>query len=100
MRFRVHFRRQFDAERKVGAHPIESLGLPKGLILKAIVVEPAPLDSLPVGMRISEDDDFLNIETEIWDFDIVPGRKEEFVQALKNSGGIVLDYEQLDGEPT
>jgi hypothetical protein len=100
VRYRVHFRRQFDAEGVLENHPIESLRLPKGIILKAVIVEPEPLDDLSSGVRINEPDEFLNVETEAWEFDIVPERKEEFIRTLKNSGSTVLHYEELSGEAT
>ena len=70
------------------------------MILKAIIVEPEPLDNLSSGVRISEPDDFLNVETEAWEFDIVPDRKDDFIRTLKNSGSTVLHYEELSGEAT
>jgi len=98
VRYRVHFRRQFVAGWKREQHPVESLRLPKGLLRKAIFVEPEPLDNLSSGVLMGEQVDILRMGTEAWEFEIVPDRREEFIRTLRNSGGTVLHYEELGGE--
>jgi len=44
---------------------------------------------------LDEDDDFLALGTEVWEYEVADGREQEFIEALENSR-MVLDYEQLD----
>jgi hypothetical protein len=57
------------------------------MFLEVFIVEP------PEG-RMNEDDHFLSLATEAWEFNVAPGRDEEFVFALKNSDA-TLSYELL-----
>ena len=44
---------------------------------------------------LEEDDDFLSLGTEIWEYDVADGRSDDFKAALARSG-MVIEYEALD----
>jgi len=44
-----------------------------------------------------EDDDFLSLETEVWAYDVADDRKQDFADALRNSG-MVIEFEALGDE--
>jgi hypothetical protein len=48
---------------------------------------------------MDEDDSFLSMGTEVWEYDIADGREREFLDALKNSK-MVVEYEALEDEPS
>src|SRR5580704_15015912 len=62
MRYRVNFRRRFDSHGEPEENLIESLRLPKGLVLKAIILEPETLND-PLSEESLSDDDFLKAGT-------------------------------------
>ena len=98
MRYRVVFRERTDAEGLPTEEPAEFLNaqLSDGIVLDATIVE----RGLPPGLHTSsmeEDDNFLSIETEAWDYDVANDRKDEFIDALKNSE-MVVEYEALGDE--
>jgi len=51
--------------------------------------------------QLEEDDNFLSVGEETWDYDIADDRKDEFLAAAKNSQ-MVIDCEELESstEPT
>lgn len=70
------------------------LDLLDGVVLDQVFVERIE----PSGTRpesVGEDNDFLSIGTEVWEYDVADGRDEEFINALKNSG-MVIEYEQME----
>ena len=70
-----------------------------GVVLDATFVERFEPESLHVQEVMDEDDSFLSIGTEVWEYDIVGGRERDFVDALKNSQ-MVIEYETLEDEPS
>lgn len=48
---------------------------------------------------MEEDDAFLGLGTEIWEYDVADGRDQEFKDALLNSG-VVMEYEELESGDT
>ncbi len=93
------FRERTDAGANPTEHPAEFLDneLSDGVVLDASVVErdqPMGLHSQP---DMDEDDSFLSIQAETWDYDVADDRKEEFEDALRNSG-MVMEFEVLGDE--
>lgn len=68
-----------------------------GVVLDAVFVERIEPDNLHVQEVMDEEDDFLRIGTEIWEYDVAEGREQEFEDALKNSQ-MVMEFEVLDDE--
>jgi hypothetical protein len=48
---------------------------------------------------LEEDDSFLSVGSETWDYEVADGREDEFIAALKNSQ-MVMEYVRLDEEPS
>ena len=44
---------------------------------------------------MEEDDDFLSLGTEIWEYDIADGKDDVFKAAIERSG-VVIEYEPLE----
>jgi len=70
-----------------------------GIVLDAVFVERLEPDGLHGNDEMDEDDDFLSMVTEVWEYDIADGREREFEDALKNSQ-MVIEYETLEDEPS
>jgi hypothetical protein len=98
MRYRVIFRERTDAEGHVTEKPAEFLEaqLSDGVVLDASVVE----RDLPPALHtdaMEEDDSFLSVQTEAWDYGVADDRQEEFIAALQNSG-VVVEFDTLGDE--
>jgi hypothetical protein len=95
MIYRVTFRKRFDADAQEADRPEMFVQVVDGVVLNAVkaeVVDPPALHSQDV---LDEDDAFLGIGTETWDYEVADGRDQEFIEALENSR-MVLDYETID----
>jgi hypothetical protein len=95
MIYRVTFRKRFNADMEESDQPAEFVHVTDGVVLnamKAEVMEPPALHSQDV---LDEDDAFLGIGVETWDYEIADGREQEFTDALQASG-MVLDYQEMD----
>ena len=84
-----------EGERIEHPNPLDSLSVPEGVVREALIVETEEPPSLHTGEAMEEDDDFLSLGVEVWEFEIAPGREEEFVHSLRNSR-TALEYEQID----
>jgi len=58
--------------------------------------EPAAMHS---EEALEEDDSFLSVGSETWDYEVADNREDEFVAALHNSQ-MVMEYVRIDEEPT
>lgn len=98
MRYRVVFVEQTDAKARTTGKPSEFLDtqLSDGVVLDASIVEREEPPGLHTD-RLDEDDDFLSVQTEAWDYDVADDRQQEFVDAMRNSG-VVADYQILGDE--
>jgi hypothetical protein len=93
--YRVTFRKRFDQKGESADAPVTFLDLPDGVVLDSNFVESFEPDSLHVEENMEEDDDFLSLGTEIWDFDVTEDGRKDFKTALVNSE-MVLEFEELD----
>jgi hypothetical protein len=86
---------QTDAKARTTEKPSEFLDtqLSDGVVLDASIVEREEPPGLHTD-RLEEDDDFLSVQTEAWDYDVADDRQQEFVDAMRNSG-VVADYQIL-----
>ncbi|MGH9559524.1 MAG: hypothetical protein ACRD30_09815 [Bryobacteraceae bacterium] len=69
--------------------------LESGVVREAAFIERDKPTALHSQEVMDEDDDFLSVGAEVWEYDIADGREQEFIDAMKNSQ-MVLDYEPLD----
>jgi hypothetical protein len=97
MKYRVIFRERSDVEGERADNPPSFLEpeLEDGVVLDAAFVGRLQPDSLHSSERIEEDDGFLGITSEIWEYDVADGRDQDFKDALLNSG-MVIEYEPLE----
>lgn len=93
--YKVTFTKRFNSEGEEADRPESFVDLTDGVVLnasKAEVIEPAGLHSQDT---MDEDDAFLSIGSEVWEYEVVDGREQEFIDALEASGK-VIQYEQMD----
>jgi hypothetical protein len=101
MKYRVTFVERTDGLGNPTENPPEFVEpeLMDGVVLDAVFVERLEPESLHVQEAMDEDDSFLSMGTEVWEYDIADGREREFLDALKNSK-MVVEYEALEDEPS
>lgn len=95
MTYKVIFRKRFDGEANESDNPAAFVDTDGSVVLnaeKAEVVDPPALHSQDV---LDEDDSFLSVGTETWEFEIASGREDDFIRALERSQ-MVIEYEQID----
>ena len=97
VKYRVSFRKRFNQDGEEADAPVTFLNVADGVILDSTVVEMVEPDNLHGEENMEEDDDFLSLGTEVWDFDVAEHAQQEFKDALVNSG-MVMEFEELDEE--
>ncbi len=95
--YRVSFRKRFNQQGEGSDAPVTFLNVADGVVLDSTVVETIEPDNLHNEESMEEDDDFLSLGTEVWDFDVAENAQQEFKDALVNSG-MVMEYEELGEE--
>jgi len=68
---------------------------PDGVVMNRSFVEREPPTGLHLEPSMTEDDYFLDLGYEIWDYEVTDGREDEFLAALKNSG-LAIECVPLD----
>jgi hypothetical protein len=58
---------------------------PDGVVLEKTFVDRTEPEALHGEEELDEDDSFLSVGSETWDYEIADGRQDEFLAALKNS---------------
>ena len=76
-----------------------AIELPDGVVIEKLFIDRTEPDALHSEEALEEDDSFLSIGSETWDYEIADGREDEFIAALKNSQ-MVMEYIRLDEEPS
>ena len=101
MKYQVTFMERTDAAGNASEKPPQFVEpeLTDGIVLDASPVERIEPDSLHGQDVMDEDDNFLSVGTELWEYDIAGGREQEFEDALKNSQ-MVIDYQAIDDSAT
>jgi hypothetical protein len=97
MKYRVVFRERSDRAGDVADNPPSFLEpeLDDETVLDAEFVGRLDPDSLHSSDSLEEDDDFLSLGAEIWEYDVADGKDEDFKNALLNSG-MVMEFEPLE----
>jgi hypothetical protein len=100
MKYRVVFMERTDKAGNPSEDPPKFLvpELTDDIVLDATFVERFEPDSLHGQEVMDEDDSFLSVGTEIWEYNIADGCDREFTDALKNSK-MVVEYEEIEDEP-
>jgi hypothetical protein len=63
-----------------------TIDLPDGVALDRTFVERTKPAALHSEEELEEDDSFLSVGSETWDYEVADGRQDEFLAAVKNSG--------------
>jgi hypothetical protein len=86
MRYRVTFRKRFNQQGEGSDDPQATLELDEGVVVDAAFVERFEPDSVHVEEDMEEDDDVLPFGSEVWEYDVAPGREKDFRNAVERSG--------------
>lgn len=87
MRYRVTFMERTDAAGQPTEFPPDfvTIDLPDGVVLDRAFVERTEPSAEHSEERLGEDDSFLSVGSETWDYEVANDRKDEFLAAVKNS---------------
>lgn len=97
MKYRVVFRERSDRAGERADNPPSFLEpeLDDETVLDAVFVGRTRPDALHSSDLIEEDDGFLSLGAEIWEYDVAQGKDQDFKDALRNSG-MVMEFEPLE----
>ncbi len=73
------------------------IDLPDGVVVDQTFVERTEPAAMHSEESLEEDDDFLSIGSETWDYDVADGRESDFLAAIQNSQ-MVIECVPLDEE--
>ena len=97
MKYRVVFRERSNRAGEKAEDPPSFLDtqLDDETVLNATFVERIGPDAEHSSDVMEEDDDFLSLATEVWEYDVAEGKDEDFKNALLNSE-MVIEFEPLE----
>jgi hypothetical protein len=97
MKYRVVFRERSNRQGEKADNPASYLDaeLADGVVLDSVFVGRLEPESVHSSDVMEEDDAFLSLSGEIWEYDVAPGRDRDFKAALQNSG-MVMEFEPLE----
>jgi hypothetical protein len=97
MKYRVVFRERSDRKGDRADDPPSFLEpeLDDETVLDAVFVGRTEPEALHSSDVLEEDDAFLSLGAEIWEYDVADGKDEDFKDALRNSG-MVMEFEPLE----
>jgi hypothetical protein len=87
MLYRVTFMERTDAAGRPSEFPPDYLAIDAadGVILEQTFVERSEPTAMHGDDRLGEDDDFLSVGSETWDYEVADSRQKEFLAAVQNS---------------
>jgi hypothetical protein len=74
-----------------------AIEVPDGVVLEKMFIDRAEPEAMHSEEALEEDDSFLSVGSETWDYEIADGRDDEFIDALRKSQ-MVMEYVRLDEE--
>jgi len=97
MKYRVVFRERSDEQGEKADNPASFLDtqLDEDTVLDAKLVGRTRPDAQHSSDVLEEDDGFLSISSEIWEYDVADGKDQDFKDAVENSG-VVMEFEPLE----
>ena len=97
MKYRVVFRERSDARGEKAEDPASFLDaqLDDDTVLDAVFVNRNDPEARHASDLLEEDDDFLSLGTEVWEYDVADNKDADFKAALANSR-MVIEYEALE----
>ncbi len=101
MKYRVTFMERTDGSGEPSEVPTEYLEIETadGVVLDKAFIERDKPEAMHNEESLEEDDSFLSVGSETWDYDVADGREQEFLDAVKNSQ-MVFECVALDDGPT
>ncbi|MGH9666597.1 MAG: hypothetical protein ACRD9L_19405 [Bryobacteraceae bacterium] len=99
LKYRVTFMERTNANGDPSEDPRGYLdaNLSSGIVLDTTFIERTKPTATHVEDRLEEDDDFLSVGSETWEYDVADRRRQEFLGALRNSQ-MVIEFVEV-GEP-
>jgi len=100
MTYRVTFMERTGVTGEPSERPAEyvSIDLADGVVLDKVFVERTEPTAMHSEEALEEDDNFLSVGSETWDYEVADDREDDFVAALRNSQ-MVMEYLKLDEAP-
>ncbi len=97
MRYRVTFAERTNEQGDASENPPAFVEpeLTDGVVVDARFVERFEPPNMHVQEAPDEDDSFLSVGTEVWEYEIAEGRDQEFKDALVNSER-VIEVEEME----
>ena len=97
MKYRVVFRERSNRDGEKSEDPPSFLDvqLDDETVLDATFVGRLGPEAQHSSDQLEEDDDFLSLGTEVWEYDVADGKDDDFKAALQNSG-MVMEFEILE----
>jgi hypothetical protein len=97
MKYRVVLRERSGDDGEQADQPTDFLDgeLDDETVLDARFVGRLRPDAQHSSDALEEDDSFLSISPEIWEYDVAEGKDQAFIDALRNSG-MVMEFEPLE----
>ena len=97
MKYRVVFRERSDQNGEKADDPASYLEaqLDDDIVLDSVFVGRLAPDAQHSSDTLEEDDAFLSVVGEIWEYDVADGKDEDFKAALLNSG-MVMEFDPLE----
>jgi len=97
MKYKVVFRERSNREGEKADDPASFLDnqLDDETVLDAVFVGRNRPDAQHSSDVLEEDDDFLSLGSEVWEYDVADGKDQEFKDALRNSE-VVMEFEPLE----
>jgi len=95
--FRVTFMERTGGSGEPAENPTEyvAIDLPEGVVQEKQFVERTQPAAMHSEDSLEEDDDFLSVGSETWDYSVADSREKDFIAALENSQ-MVMEYVRLD----
>jgi hypothetical protein len=87
MRYRITFMERTDGSGDPSESPPDyvAIDVPDGVVVDRTFVERTEPQALHNTEQFEEDDSFLSIGSETWDYEVADGRDDEFLAAVRNS---------------
>jgi hypothetical protein len=97
MKYRVVFRERSDEKGEKADNPASFLDtqLDEDTVLDSRLIGRTRPEGQHSSDVLEEDDGFLSISSEIWEYDVAEGKDQDFKDAIQNSG-VVMEFEPLE----
>ncbi len=101
MTYRVTFMERTNGSGQPSEFPPDYvvIDLADGVVLDQTFVERTEPSALHSEESLEEDDSFLSVGSETWDYEVADDRGDDFIAALENSQ-MVMEYVRLDEAPS